>query len=879
MKKWISICIFTLCLIFSVNCVWAEGSLSEKQSEAISLMNDLKIYTDITEENASNAITRAEFAKIIVRVMGVESSLTNAPRRIFSDVLPDNDAAASIELLYERGIMMGYGQAEFKPDAVLTLGEAVKVMISITGYSEWAEQQGGYPSGYYATAVSNDILKGVSGAVSEEVNYTDAAVMIQNVLEGKKYRVITGYENNSVVSSDNNEEYMGYALNIYRYTGIVGAYGNTSLYSTDDEYEENNVKIDNEIFETNGIDFSQYLGMKVTAYYKADDSGYYIMHVVADKKSEMIEVKSEDIAENVSKEKFEYYDNNKIKKAKISDNATFIYNGKKLDVVSDADLQADNGYVRLISNNGGSTYDTVIIKDYETFIVDKAIATDSLLYFKYDKGSLDLSSGSNINAKYFAEGKEADFSSISTGSILSIAMSKNTIGNLSAEILISNNQVTGKATKLYNKGTKHYAVLEDGTEYVFTNEYISRLDEGQSGTYEPTVGNEGVFYIDYFNQLAAYAVSGTSKNYAYVVNCYYEPGPATGEIRLFTKDGTFETYTLDKKITFNDKRVDKADVPEMLKTTSPDGSVNQLIICKTDNNGYIKNIKTAVNKTSETYYVASDEEFVLNAHPKNSAGVESGLRFYKNMAENKPYNFVNGKTIRFMVPMDKDNEKAYKIETKLSSTDMALPAPLYLYDAGPGGALGAVVSNTASEGKYSTPCIIDEICTAVNEDDEVGTLIQFVGGQSVFAGDHIIYDQPITNWKDRVDYSNIKVEDLKHGDIIEYTTSNDKVEMLRVIVRVDDIGPIRIDGDHIQLNGNMIADVISVADNGRTAVVKYVDRYGAEQYQSMLVNSTTYRYDSSDGEIYNSSASDLREGDRVLINSYWWSPKLVVIFR
>ncbi len=164
--------------------------------------------------------------------------------------------------------------------------------------------------------------------------------------------------------------------------------------------------------------------MKVTAYYKADDSGYHIMHVVADKKSEMIEVKSEDIAENVSKEKFEYYDNNKIKKAKISDNATFIYNGKKLDVVSDADLQADNGYVRLISNNGGSTYDTVIIKDYETFIVDKAIATDSLLYFKYDKGSLDLSSVSNINAKYFAEGKEADFSSISTGSILSIAMSK-----------------------------------------------------------------------------------------------------------------------------------------------------------------------------------------------------------------------------------------------------------------------------------------------------------------------------------------------------------------------------------------------------------------------------------------------------------------------
>ena len=45
----------------------------------------------------------------------------------------------------------------------------------------------------------------------------------------------------------------------------------------------------------------------------------------------------------------------------------------------------------------------------------------------------------------------------------------------------------------------------------------------------------------------------------------------------------------------------------------------------------------------------------------------------------------------------------------------------------------------------------------------------------MFAGDDIIYDQPTTNWKDRVDYSNIKVEDLKHGDIIEYNNiQNDK---------------------------------------------------------------------------------------------------------
>lgn len=71
--------------------------------------------------------------------------------------------------------------------------------------------------------------------------------------------------------------------------------------------------------------------------------------------------------------------NNKIKKAKISDNATFIYNGKKLDVVSDTDLQADNGYVRLTVTMA-EVHTIPYNKDYETFIVDKCYADSSAFY-------------------------------------------------------------------------------------------------------------------------------------------------------------------------------------------------------------------------------------------------------------------------------------------------------------------------------------------------------------------------------------------------------------------------------------------------------------------------------------------------------------------
>lgn len=879
MKK-LLISIVTVCLLIFVSVAYAADGLSEKQSEAVSFMNDLNIYDGVTEEKAEEPVTRGEFAKVIVRVMGGSDDLPSSPKRIFSDVLTDSDAAASIEYLYERGIMAGYGKAEFKPDSVISLGEAVKVLVSVTGYTSWAEQRGGFPDGYYALAVSNDMLRGVSGSVSEEITYADVAVMLQNVLESSNYLTTSGFEGAYPIYTNSNEkEYMSYALNIYRYSGTIEACGSMSLMSAQEQYDDGTVKIGDELFDTEIKDISGYLGMKVKAYYKADKDGYHIVHITPDKNVKTIDVQSDDTAEDVTKSRFQYYDGKRKKTIDIANDAIFIYNGKRLDVVADTDIQTENGSIRFISNDNGKTYNVVIIKNYETFIVDKTIATDSVVNFKYDRGSLNLSGNENIIPTFILDGQEVDFSSISSGSVLSIAMSKNTAGDMLAEVLISNNQITAKPKKFLTINSRRGVELEDGSEYEYTNDYIQRIEEGQTGTYEPTVGTEGTFYIDCFNRVAGYAISSSAKNYAYVVRCYYEENTEEGTVRLFTKDGNMENFTMDDKITYNGKRTDKSKIPELLKSSSPDGTVNQLIVCTTTDDGVIRKIQTAENKTSEEYYIADANEFILNAHPKNDAGVPCGVRFYKNMAENRPFSFVDGTTIQFMVPTDKKNEKAYKISTKLSSTDVSLPAPLYFYDAGAAGGIGAIVSNTASEGKYSTPAIIEEVWQTIDDEDMEVTELVFVGGQSVYAGDDIIYDQPTTNWKDRVDYSNVKVTDLKKGDVVQYTTSNDRVEMLRVVVRADDIGPIRIDGDNIQLNGNMIADVISVSENGRTALVRYFDRNGKTINQTMLVNSTTYRYDSSDGEVYNSSAADLRPGDRVLINSYWWSPKLVVIYR
>lgn len=876
-----------MCLTFSFN-AFAQEEISDGQREAVSLLNDLKIFTDITEEKATDTITRADFAKILVNVLGVGDELFEEPKRIYTDVPADHEAAASIEYLYNKGIMMGYANGEFKPDAVITLNETVKTMVSVMGYSEWAEAAGGYPEGYYQTAMSNKMLIGVSGIRSEGITYADTAVIIQNILESKNYRITSGYKQGyPVTESSGDKEYMSYVLNIYKYEGIFEGCGDTSLYDTTVSYKSDMCKIGNEIFDANGIDVSVYLGMKIKVYYKEDDSGYHIIHITPDKNNSVIDAESDNISDKSTKSIFRYEENGKAKNAQIASNAIYIYNGKRLAVAADEDIIPENGFVRLVSNDGDSEYDIVIIKEYETFIVDKAVITDKILKFKYDKGELDLDDDTGIKAVYYTEGEECEFSSISNGSVISIALSRNLTGDILAEVLISNNKITGTAKGIGNDGDTRKVILDDDSEYVFTKEYMKRLEEGEANTYEPALNNEGTFYIDYFGKLAAYTVSSSGKNYAYVVRCYYDEDTQEGYVRLFTKEGEFKTFAMSDKIKVNGVKKDRGDVPNILKQSGENGTINQLIIFKEGANDTILEIKTAADKTSALYYIATDEEFVLNSFPKNDAGEPCGVRFYKNMAENRPYSFVDGKTIQFMIPTDKFDEKSYKVATKLSSTDVSLPAPLHIYDAGPAGSIGAITTNTASEGKYGTPNIVDKLITSVDEDGNIGTEIKFVGGSSVMVGPEVIYDQPATkdskgniNWRSRVpEYINYTAKDLKRGDVIEYTTSNGKAEMIRIVVKSDNIGPVRIDGDHMQLNGNMVADVLSVSDNGRTAMVYYVDRFGNERYQTMLVNGTVYRYESEEDKVYNSSTADMRPGDRVLINSYWWSPKVIVIFR
>ena len=925
MKKLISLIIAAACLLGSFQIGFAEEEPAEQaqpsaQEAALELLYDLGLLGDTIPAADSN-MTRADFAPIAARMLGAgDMSGKTASKRIYADVPVDHPAAASIEYIFDAGVMIGNGQASFGPDGNLLYEELVKVAVSMIGYADVAELNGGYPSGYLASASSNNLIKGVSGNVGEAVTCGQIAVVMKNVLENEKYLSIKEISNGRPIFDASNEDnYMNHVLGVYTYTGIVTGLGDTSL-AGDATYLEGQCAIDDNVFQSGEIDMSQYLGMQVKAYYREIDNDYVLCHVEATNKNNVLEIQAKDIMSGTTKNRIEYDNGKSIRNVRVADSAIYIFNGQKITIVSDVDLQPEIGNLRLVDYDNSGDYDVVIINSYENYIVDKASATDEVIYFKYDQGSLNVSTDSDLKVKYFMDGAATEFTSMTNGSVISVKKSRGNGEFQLAEIYISNNKITSSAKSIDMSEGEEKIVLEDGTEYSLSPEYIRRVNEGVSGSYYPTVGNSGTFYIDYFGNIAGYMLEISGRNYGYIVKAFFDDVEEKTFIKMFTKNGEFITYEVSDKVKFNNQPLktavavglgtsedvaglsDLGRLPELLKLTGDEeGAVYQLVVYKANSENVITSIQTAEDKTNanpvpvtdeeldvDNFYTASEEEFVLNyvSAYNSTTGRYGNLRVYKNMVEYQPFYYANDKTIQFIIPDDKTSEEQFEIRTQPSSTDVALVGPVRIYDVGAGGVIGAITSNTQNDGDYGTPGVIESINDALDEEDVPCKEITFAGGSTVLLASDVKFTQPdLEAWTDATPgYADYTLEDLKRGDTVTYTMKDGKVDQLRILVKSDNVGGTRVDGDHIAKSGNIVGIVLSVSEDGKTASIYFHNRdkgsaSGNHKYQTLVVNSATYLYDSAKDEVRVSSAADMRPGDKILVNAFWWSPKMVVIYK
>jgi len=136
-------------------------------AEAVDYLAGIGIFTGDDEGNFNpdKTITRAEFATIMVRMMGEEDRAKKVRTSSFTDVLSNHWACGYITVAVELGLVNGYGDGKYGPGDTLTYEQAVKVLICTMGYEEIAQSLGGWPQGYMTIANDIGILQGTSSSL------------------------------------------------------------------------------------------------------------------------------------------------------------------------------------------------------------------------------------------------------------------------------------------------------------------------------------------------------------------------------------------------------------------------------------------------------------------------------------------------------------------------------------------------------------------------------------------------------------------------------------------------------------------------------------------------------------------------------------------
>ncbi|MFC0394138.1 S-layer homology domain-containing protein [Paenibacillus mendelii] len=172
---------------------WSKNAVNDLASRLI--VNG----TDETHYNPNGAVTRAEFAVIIVRALGLSDKGGSS---VFTDVQSGDWYAGAVSKAQEYGILNGYEDGTFRPTTTITRVEAMSIVLramKLTGLDTAAStadieaalsmfsdgeavSEGAKPA--VAMAIKSGIVSGTEAGLmpASEITRAETAVIVQRML-------------------------------------------------------------------------------------------------------------------------------------------------------------------------------------------------------------------------------------------------------------------------------------------------------------------------------------------------------------------------------------------------------------------------------------------------------------------------------------------------------------------------------------------------------------------------------------------------------------------------------------------------------------------------------------------------------------------------
>lgn len=601
---------------------------------AVDLTTSLGIIDveDADTFNPEGSLTRGEFVKNIIKMLGVTDVSGSGSESLFSDVSSGDSLSGYINTAYYMGIVNGYTDGTFGANDPVKLEQAVKILVSALGRDIESKAKGGYPAGYYAVASQIGLLKSINAGSGVEINRGQGAILIYNALSVDLMDQLSyGGENKYVTI--NGKTVLTERLEIEKGSGKVSANNVTRLSSPITNVQIDEVEIGNVVFKVGTTNAAGYLGYNVDYYYKEEAGVRTLLAVVPQRNTGAeIVVEAENILRLNESNVLEFFrnkdDRGPAQKARISLSADWIFNGRAMVSGYSKYLNENripNGSVRLLDTDNDKIYDLVFIDTYVNYVVSAKSDSDFIISDKYGHPSIKLDDSENNRDIFYsivsAEGEEMSFEEIEEGNVLTIAAdtfvqksSGNYVYNeidtnesILYKIIVSTESVDGVINEINSDGD----VMVDDVYYEISDGYLRAVNQAFPDAPQLVLGTEGEFLLDAFGRIAAADVEVIpGEEYGFLLQMG-ETGGIEGrvEFKVLTTDNEMEIFKSAKRVKINSVPV----LQENLLTSGVSGdiyqngaAVKQLIRYTLNDEDELEEIYTAADHTGDDTYIGYD---------------------------------------------------------------------------------------------------------------------------------------------------------------------------------------------------------------------------------------------------------------------------------
>ena len=804
---------------------FSDVSDSHQYEDAISSLVSLGLlagYEDGTFR-PDNTITRAEFAAVMTRALGMEAYISNIDvSDVFTDMKNEDGSnhwsSGYVKFAYDKEIISGMGDGTFAPDSPVTYEQAMKMVVCTLGYGESAVENGGWPQGYLSVGTEIGLTK--NAVLSPSSSPATRGIVAQLVFNALNVDLVEKNATGTSVSGGKTLLKDKLKVNEFKNYMITNVDGETTINSSASGIKKGEILLEQgekQLVVSYGsvaksADLKASIGYYISGYYKTnDDENVLISLDVSASKNMELTISSDNI-ELYDDFHLEYWTNKdtdrNTKKASFSDEIQLIYNGLVYDYQSSADTEENDlskwldpesddficGSIRLLDSDGDAYYDAVFVEDYEVYVVksaptttDTIAANNYVVYDYYNSGKsirLDpLDEAVTINITNAKTGAAIQVEALKAMNILSVARSlDDTMFNC---YVASSNTITGTITKMSDK--QHLYTISNN-EYELTDEFETVVDSGKV-TLE--VGTNGTYYLDHMGRIAAVKVTAEQTgNYGYItIGALTGTTSDTATVKLISLTGTPSTPTktnLASKVKINGKTYsDPASALDALENSASLISANDDGDAKSSQYSQpVRYIKSSSGEITSITTVQADRDGNIQIGTNTDSGVLLMGAPMTELLYNGSGNFANtvfanSSTKVLIVPNDRSADSEYKRYTGYSNFKSSGTYYVEAYDINASGIASVLMvygadtsSPITSDTKVS---IIKNITTGTNSISE--DICYYVEA----------YEEGVLKSYETEDDSDVFAQ-MKVGDIVRFGFNGDNhINDVQIEADLDDL--------------------------------------------------------------------------------------------